>query len=147
MVLIVPLPPPQYYDSLLSFDGGLGGSVVEMKITPKNSDLPFFFKMQRKSPDGSNLEQNPPFPSTVNMATWACLNTTIGEKIPLMNRNPHHEYAWLTLIPVFMIVMLILILRFAWKENAKAELYRQPLLCGCYECRLERDREENLRGR
>lgn len=36
-------------------------------------------------PGGSGLVPNPPFPSNVNASTWACLNYTIGESIPLMN--------------------------------------------------------------
>lgn len=36
-------------------------------------------------PGSPGLVPNPPFPSSVNTNTWACLNYTIGESIPLMN--------------------------------------------------------------
>ena len=39
----------------------------------------------RELPGSPALVPNPPFPSSVNMKTWACLNQTIGESIPLMN--------------------------------------------------------------
>lgn len=39
----------------------------------------------KEIPGRQDLVPNPPFPSSVNMSTWACLNYTIGESIPLMN--------------------------------------------------------------
>jgi len=39
----------------------------------------------REMPGRPDLVPNPPFPSSVNMSTWTCLNYTIGESIPLMN--------------------------------------------------------------
>lgn len=36
-------------------------------------------------PGNQSLVPNPPFPASINMSTWACLNYTIGESIPLMN--------------------------------------------------------------
>ena len=39
----------------------------------------------REVPGSADSVPNPPFPSSVNMSTWGCLNYTIGESIPLMN--------------------------------------------------------------
>jgi len=39
----------------------------------------------REIPGSPGLIPNPPFPSSVNMSTWTCLNYTVGESIPLLN--------------------------------------------------------------
>lgn len=39
----------------------------------------------KESPGSPYVVPNPPFPPSVNMTTWVCLNLTIGESIPLLN--------------------------------------------------------------
>ena len=43
------------------------------------------YKNTGELPGRSDLAPNPPFPPSINMTTWACLNHTIGGAIPLMN--------------------------------------------------------------
>ena len=75
-------------------------------------------------PDRPDLVSNPPFPPTVNMAAWSCLNSTIEKDIPLLGwpryfhvieepptKHPNGGLAHL----LFLVVQMVFFSYYLWK--------------------------------
>jgi hypothetical protein len=61
----------------------------------------------KESPSSSNPVPNPPFPPSINITSWECLNSTIGESLPLMNGGsgfPHWAIALCAILPILLIL-------------------------------------------
>ena len=65
------------------------GGVVQYYRGDTAAIIPQGYEDAKKLPDSPNLMPNPPFPLGTHAIAWMCLNSTIGESIPLMY-NPEN---------------------------------------------------------
>lgn len=82
------------------------GSVVQFYRGDSAAILLQGYDDAKESPGYPSSIPNPPFPSSVNMTTWGCLNSTIGASIPLLNGPPGVPF-WAILISVVLPLFLI----------------------------------------
>lgn len=85
------------------------GSVVQYYRGDTAAILLQGYEDAKEVPGSPNLVPNPPFPPNVNMAKWECLNSTIGESIPLMNGAsgfPRWGIALIFIVPVLVLCFL-----------------------------------------
>lgn len=68
-------------------------------------------------PDNPNLGPNPPLPPTADPRAWRCLNTTIGESIPMVG-DP--AIVW-SLTPTHSLIMLVLYFVYLFRRVCRQE--------------------------
>ena len=64
------------------------------------------YENAKEMPGSPGLAPNPPFPPSINVTEWACLNATIGGSIPLMNGSSHLA-PWKIVLAVVLPVLFV----------------------------------------